>query len=137
MRKVWEYGNAIRNEIKDFDWLTVLRNQSIDEMVEIFTNKVLLVAEINIPSKYITVNDKECPWVTDSVRAAINRNKRVYKLWLKRGKSPSRKHHVNAVQNETNKIIKEAKKTNVDKICGKICGRKEAEGRSSGVLIND
>ena len=89
-------------------------------MVEIFTNKVLLVAERSIPSKYITVN-KECPWVTDRVIAAINRNKRVYKLWLKRGKSWSSKRHVNALQNETNKIIKEAKKTYVDKMCAKIC----------------
>ena len=31
------------------------------------------------------------------------------------------KHHVNAVQNETNKIIKEAKKTYIDNISAKIC----------------
>ena len=56
-----------------------LSGKSIDEMVDVFTKKVLSVAESYIPSKYITVNDKESPWITSDVRAAINRNKRVYK----------------------------------------------------------
>ena len=90
-------------------------------MVDVFTNKLLLVAERHIPSKSITVNDKDCPWITSEVRAAINRNKRVYKKWVKRGKSLCDKHHVNAVQKETNKIIKDAKKTYIDNLSAKIC----------------
>ena len=61
-RKVWDYGksyiNAIRNEIKDTVWPNLLRNKSIDEIVEVFTNKLVLAAERHIPSKMITVNDK-------------------------------------------------------------------------------
>ena len=100
--------NAIRNEIKYTDWPNIFSNKSIDNVVEVFTNKLLSVAERHIPSKSITVNDNDndCPWITSKVRAAINRNKRVYKMWVKRGKSLCDKHHVNAVQNETNKIIK-------------------------------
>ena len=60
--------------------------KSIDEMVEILTVNLLHFAENRIPSKTITVNDRECPWVTPEVRAAINRNKRVYKKWVKRGR---------------------------------------------------
>ena len=98
------------------DWRNVFRDKSVDEMVEVFTNKVLLIAEQNIPSKFITVNDKESPWITSTVSSAINRNKRVYKMWVKRGKSVRDKHHVNVVQHETNKIIKEAKKIYIDNL---------------------
>ena len=99
-------------------------------MVDVFTKKLLLVADRHIPSKYITVNDKESPWITPAVRAAINRNKRVYKKWVIRGKSPTGKHQVNVVQNEHNKIIKEAKKTYIGNLCVKIC-----DPRSGGKLF--
>ena len=67
--------NAIRNEIKGTNWSDLFRNKSIDEMVDAFTNKLLLVTERHIPSKSITVNDKDCPWISSDVKAAINRNK--------------------------------------------------------------
>ena len=45
----------------------------------------------------------------------------INKKWVIRGKSMRDKQDVNAVQNETNKIIKEAKKTYIDNLCSKIC----------------
>ena len=42
-------------------------------------------------------------------------------MWVKRGKFLCAKYHVNAVQNETNKIIQAAKKTYIDNLSAKIC----------------
>ena len=39
----------------------------------------------------------ECPWVTPEVRAAINRNKMVYKKWVKRGRDREGKRQVNLI----------------------------------------
>ena len=125
-RKVWDYGksdvNAIRDEIRNTDWIYIFRYKSIDEIVEVFTDNLLLIAERFIPFKYINVNDKECPWITSDVRAEqINRNKRIYKKWVKRGKSMNDKCCVNDIQYETNKIIKDAKKSYIENLSEKIC----------------
>ena len=63
----------------------------------------------------------ESPWVTSIVRMAINRNKRVYKKWIQRGRISADKHHVNVVQKQTNKIIKDAKQEYIDNLSTKIC----------------
>jgi hypothetical protein len=59
--------------------------------------------------------------VTPIVRTAINRNKRVYKKWIQRGRISADKHHVNVVQKKTNKIIKDAKQEYIDNLSAKIC----------------
>ena len=67
------------------------------------------------------MDDKESPWVTPDVKAAINRNKRIYRNWIKRGKIECDKPYVNAMQRETNKIIKKAKKDHIENLSSKIC----------------
>ena len=124
-RKVWDYNksdiNAIRNDVRCTNWFNVFKGLNVDEMIDIFTDKLLHIADSHIPSKVITVDDKESPWVTPEVRCAIIRNKRIYKNWIKRGKIVDDKPHVNAVQLETNKIIKKAKANYITNLSNKIC----------------
>ena len=86
-RKGWDYGkcdlNSIRKEINNTDCLNLFRYKSIHEMVNDFTEIMLKIADSHIPSRFITVNDKES---SSEVRTVINKNKRVYKSWVKRGK---------------------------------------------------
>jgi hypothetical protein len=68
--------------------------------------------------------------VTPVVRAAINRNKRVYKKWIQRGRQRIDKHQVNLVQKQTNNIIKNAKQEYIDNLSAKIC-----DPRSGGKIF--
>ena len=58
--------------------------------------------------KIVTCDNKDSPWITPKVKTAIRRNSRVYKKWTKK-RNPVTQDKVRQVQNETNKIIKEAK----------------------------
>ena len=63
----------------------------------------------HISNKIITCNDKDAPWITPQIKSAIKRNSRVYRKWVDRGRNPHDRDHVRKVQNDTNKLIKEAK----------------------------
>ena len=49
------------------------------------------------------------PWITPTVKTALRRNNRVFKKWVQRGKIPTEKARVDAVQVETNTVINIAK----------------------------
>ena len=81
-REIWDYKKgdvaSIRRDVQKTNWPYIFLDKNVDEMTEIFTDKILSIAGIHIPSKIITVDDKEAPWVSPTARAAIKRNIRVY-----------------------------------------------------------
>ena len=95
-RKVWEYDKSnfrgLRNDLTSTNWDLCFEGLHPNEMASILTTKLLEFADSNIPSKDIIINDRESPWVTPAVRMAINRNKRVYKKWIQRGRISADKH---------------------------------------------
>ena len=74
-----------------------------------------------IPHETVTIDDKDAPWITPSVKRAINRNTRVYSKWKSRGRKAEGRNQVNKVQNETNKIIQEAKDKYHDDLGDNLC----------------
>ena len=85
-------------------------------MAETFTSMFLEIAQKHVPSKIITVCDKDAPWITDEVKTAIRRNKRVYRKWVKKGRIKEEKNKINRIQNETNSIISKAKRAYTDNL---------------------
>ena len=98
-------------------------------MVTIFNKTFLDIIDKNIPSKIITFDDRDAPWITPAVKCSINRNKRVYKKWLRNGKDPNQFQHVQDVKKETEVTIRTAKKKHIDRLGSKLCdpttGQKE------------
>jgi hypothetical protein len=88
----------------------------------------LEIAQKHVPSKIITVCDKDAPWITDEVKTAIRRNKKVYRKWVKKGRIKEEKNKINRIQNETKSIISKAKRAYTDnlskKLCDPNCGQK-------------
>ena len=79
----------------------------VDCMTKLFSDLFLQIVSLNIPNKIITSNDSDAPWVTSEVKTAIKRNSSVHRKW---GRNPDDRHLVRTVQNETNRLIKNAKK---------------------------
>ena len=112
-RKIWEYDHAnhikISEDLNKIDWVEIFQHEDVDGMTKKFSDLFLDIMSQNIPNKTITCDDKDAPWVTKECKTAIKRNYRVYRKWVKRGRNPDDRHIVRSVQNETNKIIKNAK----------------------------
>ena len=114
-RKIWDYKSAevdsIRNEISGTDWNSLFFNLNVSEMSIVFTDLFVGLISKYVPNKIITCNDKDAPWITPKLKTAIRRNARVYRKWVKRGRKEQEHDNVREVQNITNKLIKQAKKS--------------------------
>ena len=112
-RKIWDYKKAktdrIRVDFKDVNWHDLFFNLNASEMCLLFTDVFSDVITRHTPNKIVTCNEKYAPWITPQVKTAIKRNARVYRKWVSRGRNPKDHDNVRKVQNETNKLIKEAK----------------------------
>ena len=70
-RKIWNYKRA------DFDHLNVListndwsfiQNNTIHESCDLFTNKIIELAELCIPRKEVTIRPYDKPWYDSEIR---------------------------------------------------------------------
>ena len=78
-------------------------------MSEIFANIFFDIMLRNIPTKTITCNDKDAPWMTSEIKTAIKRYARADRKWVSRGRITDDRDNIRWVQNKTNKLIKAAK----------------------------
>jgi hypothetical protein len=112
-RRIWDYKNsdicAIRQKLSDLDWHSLFSQLNVNEMALVFTDTVLDVFSKYIPNKLVTCHDKDAAWITPQVKTAIKRNSRTYSKWNKRGRKPDERAKVIEVQNQTSKMITEAK----------------------------
>ena len=127
-RKIWKYDKAnvpsIKNNLVSCNWADLFAGRSVDDMVSIFTDKLLSVMSNNIPNNIITVNDKDAPWVTPEVKCAIKRNHKTFSTWKSRGRPDGGRASVQKVQVETNSIIDEAKQSYIDDLSEKLSNPK-------------
>ena len=119
-RRIWDYDKAkiedIRKNLADTDWHSLFFQLSSNEMALVFTDTVLDIFSKNIPNKIVTCHDKDAAWITPQVKAAIKRNSRIYSKWNKRGRKPEERAKVIETQNETSKLIKQAKNSYYEKL---------------------
>ena len=131
-RRIWDYNKAkiedIRKSLIDVNWHCLFHQLSVDEMALVFTDTVLDIFSKNIPNKIVTCHDKDAAWITPQVKAAIKRNSRVYSKWNKRGRRPEERAKVVDTQNQTSKLIKQAKNSYYEKLGNLLedpsCGEK-------------
>ena len=78
-RKNWDFKRAntdsIRKAIKMIDWHFMLLNKNVHEQVSTFNTTLMDIFSNYIPNKYITVDDKDPPWMTEAIKNKINLKK--------------------------------------------------------------
>ena len=57
------------------DWHFMLLNKNVHEQVSTFNTTLMNIFSNYIPNKYITVDDKDPPWMTEAIKNKINLNK--------------------------------------------------------------
>ena len=75
-RKNWDFKRAnidsIRKAIKMIDWHFMLLNKNVHEQVSTFNTTLMNIFSNYIPNKYITVDDKDPPWMMEAIKNKIN-----------------------------------------------------------------
>ena len=74
-----------------------------------FTENLLKVLSLHMPNKIIKINDKDAPWITPELKSAIRRKHRVFRKYVRRGRSHEDWKTVKEIQAENSKKILNAK----------------------------
>ena len=96
-RLVWNFkksnNDAIKKAIELVNWNFLFSNKSVHEQVTIFNQTLINIFSNDIPNKLITVDDKDPPWMNESIKKKImpkkyacksfNANKKNYDAYLK------------------------------------------------------
>ena len=100
-RTLWDYAKsndqAIKIAISSVDWASQFDGLDADQMTELFTNKIYSILSAHIPNKVVKCNDKDPPWMTQELKTAIKRKRRVFGKFIRRGKRQDDLDDVKAV----------------------------------------
>ena len=112
-KTVWDYSKAniptIRNCLKETNWLSVFQDLNVDQMVEVFANKLFRILKANIPSRVLSINDKDPPWITRQVKAVVKRKRRVFRKFMNSGRKQEDWENFKITRNRTSRIVAKAK----------------------------
>ena len=59
------------------DWHFMLLNKNFNQQVSTFNTTMMNIFSNYIPSKYITVDDKDFPWTTGAIKNKINEDQEI------------------------------------------------------------
>ena len=122
-RKLWQYDKAditlIRNELKAVDWTEKFRDKNVNQMTETLNSIILSTADKYIPHKTVTINDKDAPWISNTIKNKIKRKHKIFKKWRETNNDDD-KIKYKRLQSDVHKITKEAKKTYIGQMSQKL-----------------
>ena len=83
MRLGWDFERAnmssIRKTIKMVDWRFMFLNKNVYEQFSIFNNTLMNIFTNDIPNKYITIDDRDPPWINETLKNKIKLKKSLHK----------------------------------------------------------
>ena len=124
-RKIWDYKNANIPAIKTVMGLTpwdfIFTNKTPSEMVSIFSENFLKTMESYVPSKVMSFDDSDAPWVTPSLKNLLRKNTKMFKDWTRLGKPEDSLNRVKQFQKKTTEAITSAKTDYLNNLGAKLC----------------
>ena len=124
-RLVWNYKkadtNSIRKALKQVNWEFLFQNKSVHEQVLILNKTLLNVFANYVPSKIVTFNDKDPPWMTQYLKSQINWRNNVYQEYQrKRNHSANDFIFLENVISEVSDLIFSRKNVYYDQLAQKL-----------------
>ena len=74
---------SIKRSIKLVTWETLFHNKTVHKHVSIFNETLRNIFSNFIPSKYITFDDRDPPWMTDFVKTKTKFKIQLYNTYIK------------------------------------------------------
>ena len=81
-RTIWKYDQGDYNQLRaclaNFNWCTII-DDDIDNYAGNFANVITYKTRMFIPSKTVSINLQDPPWMTSFIKRKIRWRKRLYK----------------------------------------------------------
>ena len=112
-RLIWDYSkeneNFIRRSLLKVDWITAMSNLHVNDQVKFLTSCILNVFDNFVPSKTVIFKDKDPPWMNNKIRQICQNKAKVYKIYVKRGRTDADKENLRNITKFSANLIIEAK----------------------------
>ena len=82
-------SEKIRKALDLVNWEHLFGNKGINEQVSILNETILNVFSNYVPNKYITIDDKDPPWMNETVKLKIKEKDTMYNKYIKNGRFES------------------------------------------------
>ena len=107
---VWDFKradvNAITTAINQVDWKFLFSRKNIRYQVKISKKTIINIFSNFIPNKLVTFNDKDPPWMTETLKEIIKWKHKVCRDYLKNGKTEADYMHVHHAITEVSQVSK-------------------------------
>ena len=124
-RKIWDFTLAhtlaIKSQMTAVPWDELFLNMSLDDTVKSFTDIFLSIITKNIPNKIVTINDKDAPWISSSLRNLLHKDRKIFSDWKHNGRPQDGLARVKNHQEKTKNAISSAKNQFIKNLSNKIC----------------
>ena len=111
----------INHDLSSINWYKMFDGLHVNQAVDLFKTLFLSVIARHVPNREITCSDRDAPWITDDVKKAIKRKRRVYRRYVQRGRKPEGWARVKQVKNDATKMITDAKNKYYSWVGEKFC----------------
>ena len=112
-RLVWDFKrvdvNAITTSINQVDWKFLFSRKNIHHQVKISKKTTINIFSNFIPNKLVTFNDKDLPWMTETLKEIIKWKHKVCRDYLKNGKTEADYVHAHHTITEVSQVSQVSK----------------------------
>ena len=123
-RHIWHYNKAdivsIRRALELFDWNQTFQNIDVNKQVEIFNSTILNIFKNYVPNEKIIVNEKDPPWITQTIKYRISQIHKLYDSFIYKGKRNADYESVIVATNNLNQLINNSKSEYYNRLSTKL-----------------
>ena len=112
-RLVWDYKKAdeksIRKALDLVNWGRLFDHKNIDSQVMTLNETILNVFRNYVPTKYITIDDKDPVWMNETIKSKIKTRNKLFKQYIENGRFESDFMMIETLITEINDLITSTK----------------------------
>ena len=110
-RLIWDYKKAdatkIRKALDSVNWEKLFDKKNVNAQVLKFSETTLNVFRNYVPSKYLTIDDKDPAWMNETIKSKIKIKNKIFKEYIQNGRFASDFVFLESLIIELNELIYE------------------------------
>ena len=110
-RLIWDYKKAdatkIRKALDSVNWEKLFDKKNVNAQVLKFSETTLNVFRNYVPSKYLTIDDKDPAWMNETIKSKIKIKNKIFKEYIQNGRFASDFIFLESLIIELNELIYE------------------------------
>ena len=127
-RHIWHYNKSDIESIKKaldlVNWDILFQNVNVNEQVDILNQTLLNIFTNCTPNEKITIDEKDPPWITKSIKYKISQRHKLYDYFISNGKKETDYQIILEETENLNHLISNSKSEYYNRLSSKLIDHK-------------